>query len=277
MIAAQEYRVFRLAAYGGHLHIMESLIQSAPEKIQAMIAAQDYDAFKLAAQGGHLHIMDSLIQSAPEKIQEMIAAQDYGAFKKAAKGGHLHMIENLIQLAPEKVQEMIAAEQYRALYEAAESGHQDVVNFLLAYPSVFDYTQTPRNWFVTYVNPFVGDRLRALRAQKTLQGQDAPDAVFDITDANEIKLLCHFLKNLCERYAPNQGDVIKEPELRDDILFLLNIPSVMDSALQNKALIKFSKNLRSTTCLFQQCLFHHKSPGATGGATEMTAGPAQKK
>ena len=130
LIAAQDYRAFRVAAQNGHLHILVRLMTLAPDKVQTMIAASDYDAFRKAAADGHLHILDRLMVLAPDKVQTMIAASNYDGFQSAARNGHLHILERLMTLAPDKI--MIDASDYRAFREAAQNGHLHIVERLMA-------------------------------------------------------------------------------------------------------------------------------------------------
>ncbi len=217
MIAAENYHAFREAVAGGHLPVMERLRELAPAKVQVMIAARDYAAFSWAALGGRLPVMERLMVLAPSKVQEMIAARDYAAFWEAARGGHLPVMERLMVLAPSKVQEMIAAENYCALSNAATRGQISIVTRFLSYPSVFAHAEMHMHEYARHVNRFVAERLIALRAQKNTLEQGGSNAVFDITDANEANLSFYVLRNLIRR---------NEPALQDDILFLLNIPSV---------------------------------------------------
>ncbi len=245
-LSAQDF--FGVTALYGNLNFLNYLIESLDdreESVQQMIAAQDYRVFRWAARGGRQAVIDRLVYLPQSKVQDIIEANNYEAFIAAARGGHWFVMESLISFATEcdfsgaSVKDMIAAQDYRALRLAAQSGHRDVINFLLAYPSVFAHAEMHVHEYARYVNPFVTERLSALRAQKSTLVQRNPEAVFDIKDANEVNLLFYVLKNLRRR---------NEPALRSDILFLLDIPSV--SALAHKEGLAFTT--LSANGLFEQ-------------------------
>ncbi|WP_133130802.1 ankyrin repeat domain-containing protein [Legionella yabuuchiae] len=218
MIAADEYVAFRAAARNGQLPAMELLIKLAPDKVQTMIAAYNDGAFHEAAEKCQLPVMERLVELVPEeKKQSMIAAGNYGPFYHAVANGNLPAMEGLMKLAPNKVRFMIAA-NYHAFDKAAENGHLPVVNRLLTFPAQFAYAELhDREYGEKYIHPFVSTTLTTLRAQKAQVEQANPDAVFDITNPEEAKLYFYMLRNLIRRNLPL---------LRDDILFLLEIPSV---------------------------------------------------
>ncbi len=245
-LSAQDF--FGVTALYGNLDFLNYLIESLDdreESVQQMIAAQDYRVFRWAARGGHQAVIDRLVYLPQSKVQDIIEANNYEAFIAAARGGHWFVMESLISFATEcdfsgaSVKDMIAAQDYRALRLAAQSGHRDVINFLLAYPSVFAHAEMHVHEYARHVDRFVTERLSALRDQKNILEQRNPSAVFDITDANEVNLLFYVLKNLIRR---------NEQELRSDILFLLDIPSV--SALARKEGLAFTT--LSANCLFAQ-------------------------
>lgn len=100
----------------------------------------------------------------------------------------------------------------------AKNGDQEIVDFLLALPVVFAWAeQHEQEYGALYVHPFMAAKLEALRAQKNRMEQENPDAVFDIANDEEARLLFLFARNLIRR---------TDNALRDDLHFLLEIPAV---------------------------------------------------
>ncbi|RUR05640.1 ankyrin repeat domain-containing protein [Legionella sp. km772] len=258
MIAAGDYKAFCVAAEQGHLDIMERLMQLAPDKVQEMIAAGDYKAFCVAAAQGRLDIMERLMQLAPDKVQEMIAAGDYKAFCVAAERGHLDIMRYLVGLAqrereamiatlcrrpyfltfhdfeepiryldeisPNNVLSMIESNNYGFFRNAAALRRLNITNYLLTKPDVFSYAEAHNyEYGFDFINPFVGAKLSALRSQKATMEAANPNVIFNIENEEEAKLLFYMLRNIIRR---------NDEALRDDILFLLEIPAVKNLAHQ---------------------------------------------
>jgi len=218
MIAANDYEAFRLAARHGHIAILEYLETLAPDKLQVMIASEVYEAFQLAALYGHLAILQHLEDRAPDKLQDMIAANKYHAFKEAAKYGHLAILQHLEDRAPDKLQDMIVANKYHAFKEAAKYEHHDVVSYLLAHSTAFSYAeQHDHEYGEKYVHPFIANKLSTLRAEKAALDQENPNAVIDIQNDDEAKVVFYMIRNLIRR---------NPPQCQNDLIFLLEIPAV---------------------------------------------------
>ena len=147
----------------------------------------------------------------------MIEANGYRAFQSAAQKGHLEVIRYLEEKAPTKIPSMIAADNFIALWSATKYGHRDITHHLLSHPLTFAFAELHTREYGLHVNPFTSQKISALHVKKETLEQEHPNAVFDIADPNESKLLFYVLRNLIRR---------NEPDLRDEISFLLNIPSV---------------------------------------------------
>ncbi|KAF7508070.1 hypothetical protein GJ744_009652 [Endocarpon pusillum] len=119
------------AAGGGYLAVIERLIQEKADVNAA--AAEGYSgrtALQAAAEGGHLAVVERLIQ---EKANVNAPAGGFGrtALQAAAEGGHLAVVERLIQ---EKADVNAAAARYdgrTALQAAAGGGHLAVIERLI--------------------------------------------------------------------------------------------------------------------------------------------------
>ncbi len=257
MIEAGSYQAFRGAAFGGQLHVLERLVKlAAPNQVSLMIEAAGYEAFRIAASRGHRPILELLVKlAAPNQVSLMIEARGheafrnaaisgrqalvdcleleeldeeslmietdrYAAFRTAASGRYLAVLDLLVEIAPNEVSLMFEASGYQSFSSAFSSlarlHMDDIVNRALLDPGVFAHAEQQRNYGERYVNPFVQNQLTALRALKTASERENPDAMFDI-DETQARLCFYMIRNLIRR---------NQPDLLDDICFLLAIPAV---------------------------------------------------
>jgi hypothetical protein len=231
MIEEQNYEVFKKAAEKENLEIINLLITKLPPaKVQDMIKADGFKVFRAAATGRNLAIIERLIQLAPTQTQNMIQANNFEAFRLAVKYDRINIVDRLLQLVEiRKINKMMKSQNYAALRSACESSRIGIfrqasliiLERLLSHHNVLAYAESHEYEFRNFVNPFIDKKLGLVRAQKTAQEQENPNAVFDIINPNETKLLFYVLRNLIRR---------NEAVFHDDILFLLNIPSVKSSA-----------------------------------------------
>jgi len=243
IIEAQNFELFKKAAENESLDVINFLIEQLPRaKVQDMIKADDFKVFRAAAGGRNLAIIELLIKLAPTEVQNMIQVDDFGAFRFAVKCDRLKVIDLLIEsVLPKKVVKMITAKNNEAFRTAYQSSRiiefrkevsQLILERLLSYHSVLAYAEIHVREYESCVNPFVDKKLSSLRAQKSAQEQQNSNAVFDVIDSNENKLLFYVLRNLIRR---------NEPVLHDNILFLLNLPSVKSSAhTKNNELLRLA-------------------------------------
>jgi len=94
----EEEKLVRIA-YFGRISLFDCFMSAySPQVVQAMVAAGDYAAFQAAARGGHLAVVNRLVELVPEdRVQAMVAAENYAAFREAAGGGHLAVVNRLLQ------------------------------------------------------------------------------------------------------------------------------------------------------------------------------------
>ncbi|KAI4127095.1 MAG: hypothetical protein LQ338_003381 [Usnochroma carphineum] len=114
----------QLAAGGGHLAIVEKLLQ---EKVNVNPTNYGLTPLQAAARGGHLAVVERLLQH----NADVNAAPDYTgmiALEAAAEGGYLAVVDKLLQ---EKADVNASAFGRTALLVAAEGGHLAVVERLL--------------------------------------------------------------------------------------------------------------------------------------------------
>ncbi len=244
MIEAQNFEVFKKATRKAHLDVVNRLIQElAPAKVQNMIKADNFKVFRLAAERGCLGVINLLIELAPTEVQNMIEAQDCEAFRFAVICSRLAVIDRFIELVPaKKVQKMIIANKYDLLKRTCQSirmlefrdrSHKIIERFL-SYPKVFSYAEEHVREYSHFVNPFIDNKISSLRAKQSNQEQQDPNGVFNIIDPIEAQLLFFVLRNLIRR---------NQPSVQDDILFLLNIPSIRALAhTKNNALLRLALN-----------------------------------
>ncbi len=112
---------------------------------------------------------------------------------------------------------MIAARNYYAFRWAAVNGHLDVAHRLLQFPSVLAYAEMHTGEYGEKVSAFISEQLRSYRALKSTYEAAHPEGVFDIGDPEQSRLCFYMLRNLIRR---------NDPGLQDDLLFLMEIPSV---------------------------------------------------
>ncbi len=124
-------RAFLGACNDGNLHVLNQLVELAPDQVLLMIEANGYEAFQGAANGGHLTILNRLVELAPSLVLLMIEANNYSAFQCAAEGCHLPVVSRIMELAPDLVPLMIEANNYIAFLTAAECGDLPVLNRLV--------------------------------------------------------------------------------------------------------------------------------------------------
>ncbi|KAI4210986.1 MAG: hypothetical protein LQ351_006213 [Letrouitia transgressa] len=116
----------RAAAEGGHLDVVERLLQA-----KAKVNASDIEgrtALQLAAEGGHLDVVERLLQAKAE-VNAATKFTGTTALHIAAEGGHLNIVKRLLQAKAEVNASDILGRT--VLQVTAESGHLDVVERLL--------------------------------------------------------------------------------------------------------------------------------------------------
>jgi hypothetical protein len=224
MIAAKDFNVFRYVAQNGHLEVLRYLESKVTADIvQKMIKAKNFDAFKSAAEQGHLEVLRYLESKAPELLQNMIEEEAFYAYQYAAKNGHLEVLRYLeSKVRPERLQAMVATNQFSALSGATQYKHHHVINHLLQFSAVFAYAeQHVSEYRDAYIAPLITETLENLHAQRHAFESALPNAVFNLEDDDQSHFLFYVLRHLIR---------INNPEHRDEIQFLLDIPSVKSLA-----------------------------------------------
>ena len=223
MVRADNFGAFREAARGGHLPVMERLTVLAPDNVQDMVRADNFYAFRNAAYGGHFDIMERLMVLTPDNVQDMVRADDFGAFGWAAHGGHLPIMERLMVLAPNNVQDMVRADDFGAFGWAASRGHLPVMERLIAFSSVFAYAEMHVDEYSHPVQAFIANLLVNLRQEINAFNTTNPNDVFDIVDHERASLYFYTMRNLMRQNTP---------ESLEQLNLLLSIPSVKALAHQ---------------------------------------------
>ncbi len=223
MIAAENYSAFRFAAANGHLLVLQELLEFAPDKAQEMIESMEYEAFLLSARYGHLPVMQMLwLQMlrilTPDQLINIIAKNNYMLFRMVAENGHLLVLQELIRLAPDRKLNMIEANDFEPFRDTAKLSHLTALHYLLSFHTVFAYAEHyEQKYNNNIILPFIHAKLTSLHAMSAKVELNNPNAVFDITDTEEITLVFYILKNMIHRH---------DPALQEEIHFLQNIPAV---------------------------------------------------
>ncbi len=106
-----------------------------------MIKARNHAAFQVAAGGGHLSVLNRLVELAPNWVSRMIKAKNYNAFQVAARGWYWPVLNRLMELAPDLVSLMMAANDYAAFSTLALRRRDGIVNRALCDPGTFAHAE----------------------------------------------------------------------------------------------------------------------------------------
>ncbi|MDX2345771.1 MAG: hypothetical protein QNK11_02705 [Legionella sp.] len=143
LIRENKYNVFLVAAFHGHLPVMDcfikTLTQLAPSEMQYMLSYDKHDAFSQAAWDGNLSVMEYLIHQTRDLLSKqsavyMITRGPFSAFYDAAQTGQIPVMQCIIRhleaLAPQLIPIMLQESTYYAFRQAAWNGHLQVVKFI---------------------------------------------------------------------------------------------------------------------------------------------------
>ena len=198
--------------------------KASPDKLQAMITSNNYDVFRNALVVADLDGLRYLEEKAPDKLQAMIASIAYNNYKIIGDIGLRGNLDSLryleSKMLPDEFQALIDSHGVRAFtaaITARSSNNLEVTQYLLSHSSIFAFADPHIEECGTQVNLFTTQKMSTLRIQKNVLEQEHPNAVFNVVEPKEAKLLFYILRNLIRR---------NDPGLRDDVSFLLNIPSV---------------------------------------------------
>jgi hypothetical protein len=220
-VQAQDNWAFRDASENGHLETCQWLLAQVPEEQRLdMVQAQDNWAFRDASENGHLETCQWLLAQVPEGQRlAMVQAHCYGAFRYASANGHLETCKWLMAQVPEERRlDMVQAQSYYAFRYASQNGHLETCKWLLQTPQCLAFAeQHTQEYGERIVNPFIQETLSALHQEHSLSIQQNPNAVFNLNEPHRAQSCFYILRNLIRR---------NDPALNDEILFLLDIPSV---------------------------------------------------
>ncbi|MDP3704642.1 MAG: hypothetical protein Q8R24_01875 [Legionellaceae bacterium] len=221
MLTAGRYEAFRNV---GSLTVLKWLMKqvSDPNKKQMILNVSCYDACCSAVSGGCLDIIEWFMGQLPDNGQSMLQMRFHDVPTWAARGGHLHIIKFLLNNLDEPERGAMVIDAYeRAVKRENNKAETD---YLLSLPSLVAHIEKniqryeghTQEYGERYIPLFVSKQLQFLRSQKNGLEAKHAHAVFDV-DANQARVCFYMLRNLIRR---NSDD------LRDDMLFLLNIPEV---------------------------------------------------
>ena len=212
-------------AEDGELEALLYLIANEPNAVKAFIQADDYWAFRKAARDGQLDIIKHFVTLLPDQVQTMIASEECDAFEEAVENNHAHVTKYLIELAPEAIQTHLASEDYDLFDNLVEIVLIETACCLLQLPLVLAFaTKHHDKYGERCVYRFITEEIESLRRQKTAFEIASPHGIFNFSSelkkdelGRKVVSCFYMLRNLIQRYTP---------ALKNDILFLIQIPSV---------------------------------------------------
>ena len=222
MIEEKSFLAFCWAAASGHLEVMHYLLKQVPGRSLEMMVTNDFGGFCFAARYGHLRVLHYFAKQLPTQVLTMIEAANFSAFRWAASHGHLKVLLYLAKQALAQLPAMIVAANFSAFYSAVSNGHSSVINYLLSFSEVLAYAEGHQHEYDLWTIPFITQKLSELHQAQHVFEASTPAGVFTVK-GQEARLLFYVLRNLIRRNDPN---------LQDEILFLLTIPDVKNLAHQ---------------------------------------------
>jgi ankyrin repeat protein len=129
-VAVEGRTALQAAAEGGHLAVVERLLQEKADINAAAGRSNGRTALQAAAGGGHLAVVERLLQGKAD-VNATAGESGRTALQAAAEGGHLAVVEQLLQ---EKADVNAAAARESgstALQAAARRGHLAIVERLI--------------------------------------------------------------------------------------------------------------------------------------------------
>ena len=128
---SQDRTVLQVAAAGGHLAVIDQLLQAKADVNEPAGSSCGRTALQAAAEQGHLAVIDRLLQAKADVNAPAAEYDGRTALQAAAGGGHLAVVDRLLQ-AKANVNAPAGLNRGRtALQAAAEGGHLAVVDRLL--------------------------------------------------------------------------------------------------------------------------------------------------
>ena len=127
----QDRTVLQVAAAGGHLAVIDQLLQAKADVNEPAGSSCGRTALQAAAEQGHLAVIDRLLQAKADVNAPTGTTDGRTALQAAAEQGHLAVINRLLE-AKADVNEPAGSSCGRtALQAAAEQGHLAVIDRLL--------------------------------------------------------------------------------------------------------------------------------------------------
>lgn len=139
MLGADEFLIFRLAAYYDKPIVLDKLLKLATPKIIAnAVLASDFKVMHMLALHGQLKLFNGLLKYvSPQALKKMLNYGNYYIFRETAINGHLAMLNRLLELLdPKDIHAMITAphphfSDYRHFELVACYGYVSILNRLL--------------------------------------------------------------------------------------------------------------------------------------------------
>lgn len=172
-IMKNEYALFRYAALGNHLNIIEKFLIVPGINISEMVKSADYAVFQHAAIREYWPIVEKLMTLPEIDVEEMLNSRNYEIYGDAASQGKWKVIEVILKLYKKHLFEqyeekggVVFKEALRQIFKrrdtllrAAHCGQWDVIKNFILYPDV-----NMRNIFMDEVSSNCGSFLRIFHA-----------------------------------------------------------------------------------------------------------------
>lgn len=229
MVSAQDFEAYGFAAEHGHLHIMTHLEKKWPKLIEKMIQGKNFHAYHWAAHSAPMEVIKHMEEIAPKIVSQMISADKYIAYRRAASTGRYNLLKHFEKKLPHAIKDMMSADNFAAFRWAAQKNNYVVTKHLLEFPPCFAYAeQNHGEYGKNFIYPFIQSSMIRLRRERQKFTETEPNKQFNIHNKEEIDRYFYIIRNLIRR---------NNPELDDDLRFLLNIP-----ALKAKACVSATAN-----------------------------------
>ncbi|KAA8893899.1 hypothetical protein FN846DRAFT_764978, partial [Sphaerosporella brunnea] len=115
--------LLKTAAGGGHLAVVERLLQENADVNAAAASLRGRTALQAAAGGGHLAVVERLLQENADVNAAAVKSHGRTALQAAAGGGHLAVVERLLQENADVNAAAASLDGRTALQAAAGGGH----------------------------------------------------------------------------------------------------------------------------------------------------------
>jgi|GEM_PF-4791244 len=227
ILESRDYLLFSEAAQYGHLDVFNFLVELAEKNgvsIQAML--ENNDCFILAiafnrAQHGIISRWLNLALKYHVNVgHALTTCTRFNHGREADKS--LELAELLVLLCQQfKMDPGQIFLHKDFFYMAAQSAHHEVVNRMLEFASIFKFAEDRREYYFSYIVPFVKKKLQAIHHDSERHRAENSAVAYDLPTDEEAELYCGILSHLIR---------LNDPAYQHSIIFLLTIPAICSRA-----------------------------------------------